>query len=622
MALLQISEPGQTQAPHQRKVALGIDLGTTNSVVAVVRSGNPVALQVGGTSLIPSVARYLADGSVEVGAKALQGFADDPLNTVRSVKRLLGRSHDELSLQYERNANVVVASDGELLTLKTAAGLKSPVEISADILMHLADVGREAVIGGSVEDIDGVVITVPAYFDDGQRQATKDAAKLAGLNVLRLINEPTAAAIAYGLDQQDGGTVAVYDLGGGTFDVSVLRMERGVFQVLSTSGDTALGGDDFDMLVVSWFLQQHDIRDSGNISDTDYARLTLQAKAAKESLAVDGKAAICLGDKTSILTADIFASLVQPLIDKTLQCCGGALLDAGVSVNDVDDVVLVGGSTRALAVQEAVTKYFVRPPLTSVDPDEVVALGAAIQADILIGNKPDADVLLLDVIPLSLGIETMGGLVEKVIHRNTTIPVTRAQEFTTYQDGQTAMSMHVLQGDRELVDDCRSLAKFTLRAIPPMVAGAARIQVTFQVDADGLLSVAAKEVSTGTEASVDVKPSYGLTDGEVADMLQQSFSHAEEDKERRQLAEHKVEAKQLLLSTQAALSQDGDLLDQQEREKIDQAIAQLNTEIDCNVMSQLLLATENLARFTEGFAAKRMDRSIKQALAGKTLDEI
>ncbi|ELY4675865.1 Fe-S protein assembly chaperone HscA [Cronobacter turicensis] len=616
MALLQISEPGMSSAPHQRKLAAGIDLGTTHSLVATVRSGQPETLaDHQGRHLLPSVVHYQSQG-YNVGYDARAQAADDPVNTISSVKRLMGRSLADIQARYPHLPYQLRASENGLPMIDTPAGLLNPVRISADILKTLAERAREALAG----DLDGVVITVPAYFDDAQRQGTKDAARLAGLHVLRLLNEPTAAAIAYGLDSGQEGVIAVYDLGGGTFDISVLRLSRGVFEVLATGGDSALGGDDFDHLLADYIREQAGIVDR---SDNRLQRQLLDAATqAKIELSDADVAHVNVAGWQGTVTREQFNELIAPLVKRTLLSCRRALKDAGVEAGEVLEVVMVGGSTRVPLVRERVGEFFGRTPLTAIDPDRVVAIGAAIQADILVGNKPDSEMLLLDVIPLSLGLETMGGLVEKVIPRNTTIPVARAQEFTTFKDGQTAMAIHVMQGERELVQDCRSLARFTLRGIPAMPAGGAHIRVTFQVDADGLLSVTAMEKSTGVEASIQVKPSYGLTDGEIANMIQDSMSFAEQDVKARMLAEQKVEAARVLESLDGALKSDGALLSATERAVIDDAMAQLRAAADGDDASAIEDAIKNTDKQTQEFAARRMDESIRQALKGHSVDEV
>ena len=616
MALLQISEPGLSAAPHQRRLAVGIDLGTTNSLVATVRSGQAETLaDEQGRHLLPSVVHYQQQGHA-VGYDARANAARDPANTISSVKRMMGRSLADIQTRYPHLPYQLQASENGLPMIATAAGLLNPIRVSADILKALAE-RATATLGG---DLDGVVITVPAYFDDAQRQGTKDAARLAGLHVLRLLNEPTAAAIAYGLDSGQEGVIAVYDLGGGTFDISILRLSRGVFEVLATGGDSALGGDDFDHLLADY------IREQAGISDRSDARIQRELLDA----AIDAK--IALSDAQSVtvnvagwqgdITRDQFNDLIAPLVKRTLLACRRALKDAGVEANEVLEVVMVGGSTRVPLVRERVGEFFGHTPLTSIDPDKVVAVGAAIQADILVGNKPDSEMLLLDVIPLSLGLETMGGLVEKVIPRNTTIPVARAQEFTTFKDGQTAMSIHVMQGERELVQDCRSLARFALRGIPALPAGGAHIRVTFQVDADGLLSVTAMEKSTGVESSIQVKPSYGLTDGEIASMIQDSMSYAEQDVKARMLAEQKVEAARVLESLNGALNADAALLSAAERQVIDEAAAHLSVVAQGNDADAIEEAIKNVDKQTQDFAARRMDKSVRVALKGQSVDEV
>lgn len=615
MALLQISEPGQSPAPHQRKRAVGIDLGTTHSLVATVRSGKPFTLpDVAGNPILPSAVRYLPDGTVVVGAAARDQAAGDPLNTLVSVKRFMGRGLEDVgslggSLPYR-----FAAGDG-MVCMETVAGPVSPVQASAEILKVLAERARSALDG----ELDGVVITVPAYFDDAQRQATKDAARLAGLKVMRLLNEPTAAAVAYGLDRSEEGLIAVYDLGGGTFDISILRLSRGVFEVLATGGDSALGGDDFDAALAGWVLQQ------SGIASLDFAGrrdLLDRCRSAKETLSAQPVVSISFGGWHGEITRDAYDGLIDGLVERSLRCCRKALRDAGVTPGDVAHVVMVGGSTRCPRVREKVGRFFGQQPMIDIDPDCVVALGAALQADQLVGNRADDELLLLDVIPLSLGIETMGGLVEKLIPRNTTIPVAKAQEFTTFRDGQTAMAIHVVQGERELSSDCRSLARFELRGIPPMVAGAAHIRVTFQVDADGLLTVSAKENSSGAEAHVTVKPSYGLGDDEVARMLRESVAHAREDIDARKLREQRVEANRLAESLRGALHADSDLLDNDERNQLDGLLAELDEAAGSDDSDAIAALVERAARDSEFFAARRMNVAVQKALAGRNISEI
>ncbi|MGB3255513.1 Fe-S protein assembly chaperone HscA [Buttiauxella gaviniae] len=616
MALLQISEPGLSAAPHQRKLAAGIDLGTTNSLVATVRSGQAETLpDHEGRHLLPSVVHYQQQG-LNVGWDARAQAATDPANTISSVKRLMGRSLADIQARYPHLPYSFKASENGLPMLDTPAGLLNPIRISSDILKALSARATEALEG----ELDGVVITVPAYFDDAQRQGTKDAARLAGLHVLRLLNEPTAAAIAYGLDSGKEGVIAVYDLGGGTFDISILRLSRGVFEVMATGGDSALGGDDFDHLLADWLREQAGVADR---SDDRVQRQLLDAAiAAKIALSDAETATVEVAGWTGSVTREQFNELIAALVKRTLLACRRALKDAGVEADEVLEVVMVGGSTRVPLVRERVGEFFGRTPLTSIDPDKVVAIGAAIQADILVGNKPDSEMLLLDVIPLSLGLETMGGLVEKVIPRNTTIPVARAQDFTTFKDGQTAMSIQVLQGERELVQDCRSLARFALRGIPAMPAGGAHIRVTFQVDADGLLSVTAMEKSTGVEASIQVKPSYGLSDGEIASMIQDSMSYAEHDVKARMLAEQKVDAARVLESLQGALTSDAALLSAHERAEIDSAVAALSAAAAGDDTDAIEQAIKNVDKQTQDFAARRMDESIRKALKGHSVDEV
>ncbi|MHA6494216.1 Fe-S protein assembly chaperone HscA [Pseudomonas borbori] len=619
MALLQIAEPGQSPQPHQRRLAVGIDLGTTNSLVAAVRSGlsEPLADDLGRV-ILPSAVRYHA-AHVEVGDDAKVAASSDPLNTVLSVKRLMGRGLADVKQLGEQLPYRFVGGESHMPFIETVQGPKSPVEVSAEILKVLRQ-RAEAALGG---ELVGAVITVPAYFDDSQRQATKDAARLAGLNVLRLLNEPTAAAVAYGLDQHAEGLVAIYDLGGGTFDISILRLTGGVFEVLATGGDSALGGDDFDHAIAGWIVQQAGV--SADLDPTQQRLLLEAACAAKEVLSASAQASLSYGSWQGQLSRESFDELVEPMVARSLKACRRAVRDAGIELEDIQAVVMVGGSTRVPRVRQAVAELFGREPLTDIDPDQVVAIGAAIQADALAGNKrgEGEELLLLDVIPLSLGLETMGGLMEKVIPRNTTIPVARAQDFTTYKDGQTAMLVHVLQGERELISDCRSLARFELRGIPPMVAGSAKIRVTFQVDADGLLSVAARELVSGVEASIQVKPSYGLTDGEIARMLQDSFQNAGDDKEARVLREQQVDAQRLLEAVEAALLADGErLLDGDERLAIDAQMQQLRELMAGNDGQSIEQATKRLTQVTDAFAARRLDATVKAALAGRRLNEI
>ncbi|MBH9520525.1 Fe-S protein assembly chaperone HscA [Pseudomonas aeruginosa] len=617
MALLQIAEPGQSPKPHERRLAVGIDLGTTNSLVAAVRSGVAEPLpDAQGRLILPSAVRYHAERA-EVGESARAAAAKDPFNTIISVKRLMGRGLEDVKQLGEQLPYRFRQGESHMPFIETVQGLKSPVEVSADILRELRQ-RAETTLGG---ELVGAVITVPAYFDDAQRQATKDAARLAGLNVLRLLNEPTAAAVAYGLDKGAEGLVAIYDLGGGTFDISILRLTRGVFEVLATGGDTALGGADFDHAIAGWVIEQAGL--SADLDPGSQRQLLQIACAAKERLTDEASVRVVYGDWSGELSRATLDELIEPFVARSLKSCRRAVRDSGVDLEEIRSVVMVGGSTRVPRVRTAVGELFGCEPLTDIDPDQVVAIGAAIQADALAGNKRGEELLLLDVIPLSLGLETMGGLMEKVIPRNTTIPVARAQEFTTYKDGQTAMMIHVLQGERELVKDCRSLARFELRGIPPMVAGAAKIRVTFQVDADGLLGVSARELSSGVEASIQVKPSYGLTDGEIARMLKDSFDYAGDDKAARALREQQVEAQRLLEAVQSALDVDGErLLDEEERLAIAAQMDTLRELAGGSDTAAIENQIKRLSQVTDAFAARRMDATVKAALSGRRLNEI